>query len=116
MRRWNEHCAAGHDPDFGRAPERLKPIARPLFYAVELVPSIPATSGGGRRNAEAQVLTPAGDPIPRLYEAGELGSTFANLYQNGSFLTEAIAFGRIAGRNAARERAWEDAAAPAAAD
>ena len=44
-----------------------------------------------------------GRPIPRLYEAGELGSTLANLYQNGSYLTEAIAFGRIAGRNAAQE-------------
>ena len=30
----------------------------------------------------------------------------ANLYQNGSFLTEAIAFGRIAGANAVAERSW----------
>jgi succinate dehydrogenase/fumarate reductase flavoprotein subunit len=52
------------------------------------------------------VLDHAGTPIPRLYEAGELGSTFGNLYQNGSFLTECIVFGRIAARNAIAEVPW----------
>jgi hypothetical protein len=32
------------------------------------------SQGGPRRNQKCQVLTPSGDPIPRLYNAGELGS------------------------------------------
>jgi predicted oxidoreductase len=52
------------------------------------------------------VLDVEEQPIPRLYEAGELGSFHANLYQNGSFLTEAMFSGRWAGANAAREVAW----------
>jgi predicted oxidoreductase len=45
-----------------------------------------------------------GKPIPRLYSAGELGSIYSFLYQGGGNVGECFAFGRIAGRNAARER------------
>ena len=41
-----------------------------------------------------------GMPIAGLYEAGELGSMISDLYQNGSYLTEAMISGRAAGRNA----------------
>ena len=47
---------------------------------------------------DGQVLDHHGKFIPRLFEAGELGSMFSDLYQNGSYITEAI----ITGRNAAR--------------
>jgi succinate dehydrogenase/fumarate reductase flavoprotein subunit len=47
-----------------------------------------------------------GQPIPRLYAAGELGSIFGHLYQVGSNFPEAIAFGRIAGRQAAALKPW----------
>ncbi len=63
--------------------------------------------GGARRNIESEVLDHHGKPIPRLYEAGELGSMFSNLYQNGSYLTEAMISGRAAGRNAVRLRPVE---------
>ena len=46
------------------------------------------------------MLDQPGQPIPRLYEAGELGSMISDLYQNGSYLTEAMISGRAAGRNA----------------
>lgn len=62
---------------------------------------------GGRRNIESEVLTPAGNAISRLYEAGELGSMFSNLYQNGSYLTEAMISGRAAGKNAAKQSSWD---------
>ena len=81
----------------------MRPLTEPPFYAVELVPGIVSTSGGGRRNPSAQVLDHDGRPIPRLYEAGELGSTISNLYENGTHLTECMVFGRIAGRNAILE-------------
>ena len=100
---YNAACAAGVDPAFGRSAERMEPIAMPPYYAVQIVPCIPGTTGGGRRDEHARVISTEGRPIPRLYEAGELGSIFCNLYQNGSLLTEAIAFGRIAGTHLAAE-------------
>jgi succinate dehydrogenase/fumarate reductase flavoprotein subunit len=100
---YNAVCAAGHDPEFGRDPQRLAPIVQAPFYAMEIVPAIPGSTAGARRDERSRVLSTSGTPIPRLYEAGELGSTLANLYQNGSLLTEAIAFGRIAGTNLAAD-------------
>jgi glycine/D-amino acid oxidase-like deaminating enzyme len=103
VRRFNEAAAAGHDPEFGRDPAKMRPISVAPFYAVPIVPAVVSTTGGGRRDAAARVLTPSGAPIPRLYEAGQLGSTQSNLYQGGTFLTEAMVFGRLAGRHAAQE-------------
>jgi predicted oxidoreductase len=70
------------------------------------VPALVCTSGGAKRNMEAEVLDPKGRPIPRLYEAGECGSMFSNLYQNGCYLTEAMITGRAAGKNASRCKPW----------
>jgi succinate dehydrogenase/fumarate reductase flavoprotein subunit len=104
--KYNKYAEAGNDPEFGRSPETMIPIKNPPFYAVNLYPCLVLTTGGGRRNKHSQVLDPDGNPIPRLYEAGELGSTMANLYQNGESLTECIVFGRIAGKNAVKEKPW----------
>jgi hypothetical protein len=106
VERYNAACLTGLDAEFGRDPARMEPIMQPPFYAVELVPGIGQATAGGVRNERSQVISQHGTPIHRLYEAGELGSTLANLYQNGSLLTEAIAFGRIAGRHAAAETSW----------
>lgn len=107
VERWNADCAAGRDSEHGRNPARMSPIEGPPYYGVELVAGITTSSAGGVKNTRSQVVAQHGGPIPRLYQAGELGSILANLYQNGSFLTEAIAFGRIAGRNAALESPWD---------
>ena len=40
------------------------------------------------------------NPIPGLYEAGQLGSYVSNLYQNGVFLSEAMLSGRAAAQTA----------------
>ncbi|HEX8756096.1 MAG TPA: FAD-binding protein [Steroidobacteraceae bacterium] len=106
VRRYNESCARGRDEEFGRTPATLAPIDKPPFYAIEILPAIVCTGGGARRNIESEVLGHDGTPIPRLYEAGELGSMFSNLYQNGSYLTEAMISGRAAGANAARLQPW----------
>jgi len=106
---YNAGCESGEDA-FGRDASRLEPIVEGPFYAIEITPAIPGTTGGGVRNEHAQVISQDGTPIPRLYEAGELGSTLCNLYQNGSLLTEAIAFGRIAGTALAAESPVESGA------
>ena len=108
VREYNAACAAGQDERFGRNPQTLQPIAKPPFHAIEVIPGIVCTGGGARRNIESEVLDHDGRPIHRLYEAGELGSMFSDLYQNGSYLTEAMISGRAAGRNAVQLAAWGD--------
>src|SRR5690606_12844165 len=104
VNRYNEAARSGNDPEYGRSADRMTPIANGPFYAVQVVPGAVAHTGGARRNERSQVLNHDGQAIPRLYEAGEMGSIFANIYQNGGFLAECIAFGRIAGRNAVAEQ------------
>jgi succinate dehydrogenase/fumarate reductase flavoprotein subunit len=104
--RWNRHCDARHDSDFGRK-LMLAPIVEPPFYAIELSPSMLNTQGGPRRNERAQIVRPDGTPIPRLYSAGELGSIYSYLYQGTGNIGECLAFGRVAGRNAAAETPWQ---------
>ena len=54
----------------------------------------------------SQIVDTNGDPIPRLYSAGELGSIYGNCYNGGGNVGESMAFGQIAGRNAAAEKQW----------
>lgn len=103
--RFQTACKAGHDPDFERPAYSLQAL-EPPYYAVEVAAGIVCTSGGGKRDAASRVLDHDGTPIPRLFEAGELGSMISNLYQNGSYLTEAIISGRAAGRGATQLDAW----------
>ncbi|MEM2614002.1 MAG: FAD-dependent oxidoreductase [Nitrososphaerota archaeon] len=108
VERWNYLCKKGLDQDFERNPETLSPIDEPPFYAILIYPGLVCTLGGPRRNEKAQILDPRGKPIPRLYAAGNLGSIYGQVYSvRGGNLGEAFAFGRIAGRNAAKEQPWE---------
>ena len=63
------------------------------------------TSGGIRIDTEARVIRESGSPIPGLFAAGEVtGGIHGASRLGGSGLTDAVVFGRIAGRNAARPR------------
>jgi len=104
---YNDFCKIGEDCDFGRSKEWLMPIEDPPYYATELCEPIINTQGGPKHNAQAQVLDKNDKPIPRLYAAGELGSFFYPLYQSGSNLPEALAFGIIAGEHASSLSAIE---------
>ena len=97
---YNAACAAKTDLTFNRDPSTLEPIVTPPYYAIEIKPGLVCTSAGAKRNTKGEVLNRAGEPIPGLYEAGQLGSMVADLYQNGTYLTEAMISGRSAGRNA----------------
>ncbi len=101
---WNNRCREGKDPEHGRVLADLVPIDRPPYYAIKVFPGGPNTRGGPKRNARAQVVNPFGEPVRRLYAAGECGSIYGMLYPSGGAnLAECIAFGRIAGENAASE-------------
>jgi succinate dehydrogenase/fumarate reductase flavoprotein subunit len=101
VKRWNEMCAAGADAEFGRPPASMVPIATPPFYFAHLWPVVSNTQGGPAHDAEQRVLDAFGQPIPRLFAAGELGSVFGHLYMSGGNLAECFVGGRTAGRNAA---------------
>jgi succinate dehydrogenase/fumarate reductase flavoprotein subunit len=103
---WNEYVAAGKDPEYGRAATQMAAIQTPPYYAAEFVPTFVNTQGGPRRNKDAQIVDLDGNPIPRLYSAGELGSIYSFCYQGGGNVGECMAFGRIAGNNAASESSW----------
>ncbi|MDE0239089.1 MAG: FAD-binding protein, partial [bacterium] len=102
---YNAACADKADTLFNRDPSTLEPLETPPFYAIELKPGLVCTSAGAKRTPRGEVLNRAGEPIPGLYEAGQLGSMISDLYQNGTYLTEAMISGRSAGRNAVRRSA-----------
>jgi succinate dehydrogenase/fumarate reductase flavoprotein subunit len=102
VHRYNDACVNGED-DLGRLREKMKPLNSPPFYGIELWTVFINTQGGPRRNESAQIVDVFGRPIPRLYSAGELGSIWGVLYPGAGNLGEAIVFGWIAGRNAAKE-------------
>lgn len=104
--KYNGYCQAGYDADFERDPETLIPLDSPPYYAAVLYPGPNNTFGGPRRNAKAQIVSAFGEPIPRLYSAGELGSIFVQYPQGGANVSECFAFGRIAGENADTEEPW----------
>jgi hypothetical protein len=60
-------------------------------------------------NAKQQILAPGGAPIPRLYAAGELGSSFGQLYLSGGNVTECLGPGRVAGRGGRVQHSIRDA-------
>jgi succinate dehydrogenase/fumarate reductase flavoprotein subunit len=117
--RWNQLCAEGHDPDFGRGdsafdcwwgdPYRkgqrdatLGPLERGPFYAYEIHSGCLGTKGGPRVDPDARVLSVDGDAIPGLYAAGNaMGSPFGMTYGGpGGTLGPAMVYGYLAGRHA----------------
>lgn len=102
VRTFNSYCQKGSDPDFGRKPKELIPIENPPYCALRLWPGGPNTQGGPRRNSRGQILNADGNAVSGLYGCGELGSVYGMLYPGGGAnLADCLAFGRIAGENAA---------------
>lgn len=118
--RWNEHSAAGHDPDFhrgeshhdrawgdpafgGTAAGTLGPIDTPPYYAVPVRCGALGTKGGPRTDADARVLDVDSEVIEGLYAAGNaMGSIMGMTYGgHGGTLGPGVVFGYLAGRHAA---------------
>jgi len=104
---WHMNAAAatfGYDPELGRLPRTLVPIGRSSYYAMEMRPCLYNTQGVPKRNSRAQILDVWGNPIKRVYSAGEIGSLWHRNFPGAGNVSEALAFGRIAGKNAAGEQ------------
>jgi predicted oxidoreductase len=80
---------------------------KPPYYAIQMWPLIINTQGGPRRGVGGEVLDVEGNPIPRLYEAGELGCVYSYMYNGGGNVSEALSSGRLAARNIAALEPWE---------
>lgn len=105
--RYNEFCTAGSDADFGKDPHHMTALNQPPFYAgpAETCRSL-YTHGGLEINENAQVKDIDGTAIPGLYAAGLCtGGPLGAITISGNWQVSSIAFGRIAGQNAATENA-----------
>lgn len=105
---YNEQCAKGEDLQFKRGKRYLKPLLSAPFYGVKVEKTFTNTQGGPERNERAELIKRGGGVIAHLYAAGELGSVFPNLYNGGGNIGEALAFGRIAGMEAAKVKTDAD--------
>jgi fumarate reductase flavoprotein subunit len=111
--KYNRNVEAGNDPEFGRTtlvgiagkPVQIK---TPPFYAFISKPGILSTKGGLTVSPECRLLNIFGEVVPNVYAAGEIaGGVHGAGYHTGSQFGKAIVFGRIAGKNAAAEKAWK---------
>ena len=106
--RYNELARNGKDLDFGKHPDRLTTIEKPLFYACKMEARYMVILGGLKVNTKLQVLDTERNAIPGLYAAGNVsGSFFGNQYPTtvpGLTHSRAWTFGRLAGLNAAAEK------------
>lgn len=103
---FNEYASAGEDPEFGRPADRMAPMTNPPYYAIELCFCAINTQGGAMRNGDCQVVATSGDPIPRLYSAGQFGSINGYVYVFGNIF-EAAVTGMVAGKNVAALSGWD---------
>ncbi|WP_280451499.1 FAD-dependent oxidoreductase [Nocardia cyriacigeorgica] len=98
---YNKACEYGRDDSFGRDPRTLAPVSQPPFYVLEVAPLLGWSNGGPRRDGRARVLDVASAAIAGLYAAGEVSSTYSWAKDGGFHIADALAFGRVAGREAA---------------
>lgn len=105
INRYNEFVNNKKDEDFGK-PERIltHKIQKGPFWACYTGMTVHHTMGGLNTNTKAQVLDWTGNPIPRLYAAGEItGGIHGTNRVGGNAVLDCFVFGQIAGENAAKE-------------
>jgi len=78
-------------------------VANEPYYVAIVTPVIHYCMGGLEITKDAEVVNTKGGIVPGLYAAGELaGGVHGNNRLGGSSLLDCVAFGRVAGRTAAR--------------
>lgn len=106
--RYNELARNKKDIDFGVAGDKMKPVEKPPFYAIQVRNFALVTVSGLKINEKMQVLDKEGKPIPGLFASGNTsGGFFGDTYPrnvHGISHGRAITFGRLAGKSAAAEK------------
>ena len=105
--KYNDMCKNKADKGFGRPASSLVPLEKGPFYAMKTYPATYNTQGGPKRNGKCQIIDAFGQPIPRLYSGGEMGSFYGWMYNGGGNNAEALVTGKIAGTNVAAEKPWQ---------
>jgi succinate dehydrogenase/fumarate reductase flavoprotein subunit len=107
IHKYNQDAQAGKDTEFGKK-VGLGTLNNPPFYAAKTVPAVADTAGGLTINTDAQVYDVYGQIIPRLYATGSTTGAWRGKFYAGSgkAVCYAVTFGRIAGKNAAKEKPW----------
>ena len=77
------------------------PIAKAPFHAYPIMSANVFTFGGLKTDRLGRVLDADGEPIARLYAAGEMTGLYFGNYTGSTSVLRGMVFGRIAGRNAA---------------
>lgn len=106
--KWNTYVEKKMDPDFNCMifPETTPTVVAP-FYAARLWPRVHYTMGGLVINKEAQVKNLDMQVIKGLYAAGEVTGAVHGAVRLGTCsMLDCVVFGRVAGKNAAKEVAW----------
>ena len=93
-----------YDYAYHRDPKTLRAFDTGPYYAIPLRQNMLNTQGGAKRNERTEVINTYNNPIPHLYEAGELGSPFVNQYVGGGNIADGLISGKIAGQNAAHPK------------
>ena len=107
---YNRRIHAGQPDEYGRS--RLvggvgerQPLRTPPFYAHKSGTVVLATYCGLTVDTAMRVLDVFGEPIERLYAAGEVTGGFHGAgYMTGTSIGKSAVFGRIAGTRAAAEK------------
>ncbi|HEX3712692.1 MAG TPA: FAD-dependent oxidoreductase [Trebonia sp.] len=116
--RWNDACAKGTDPDFGRGAgpydryggdpwaggePNLGPLTEPPFYAVRVLAGTIGTKGGPVTDASGVVRGQDGEPVHGLYAVGNAAAFWTgDAYPGpGATLGIGMTMGYLAGRHAA---------------
>ena len=101
--RYNAAVIAGEDLEFGRPiARRVEPgvglVDTAPYYGFPTRPGLTSTYAGITVDGDMQVIDVFGEPIARLFAAGEtVGGFHGAGYYSGSALSKAAVFGRVAG-------------------
>ena len=108
IKRWNAFVEKKKDDDFDcMIFKDAKPTVTAPFYAARLWPKVHHTMGGLVIDKNAQVVGFDLKPVKGLYAAGEVtGGVHGAVRLGGVAMADCLVFGRIAGKNAAGEKAW----------
>ncbi len=108
IKEYNQYVKKGEDKQFGKPIDKgMKPVEKAPFYVMEGVPKVHHTMGGVMVNTEGRVIeTATQKPIKGLYAAGEVvGGPHGASRLGSCAIPDCLVFGRICGRNAARDKA-----------
>jgi succinate dehydrogenase/fumarate reductase flavoprotein subunit len=128
IERYNGFAQTGVDEDFGRGNLSNQQYGEPArgpdqknntlaafradgpYYAMILGAATLDTKGGPKIDTKARVLKSDGEPVPRLYGAGNCIASPAGAayWGGGSTLGPALVYGYLAGTNVAQEASRDD--------